>query len=169
MRFHKAAVIVLYEMASDSLILTARTPTLRHHPGEICFPGGRSEQRDKSLRDTALRELKEELGIDKERLSVQRELETVKTLTGYFIYPWLAFIPHIEPYQLNSTEVAAIIRIPMARVREPANYQAIVVEKNGLVFESHQFLDETHYIWGATVRIMMQLSEHPLAPIYRAL
>ena len=59
-----SAVLVLHELATDSLVLTKRSNKLRHHPGEICFPGGIWENQDENLYATALRELNEELGIE---------------------------------------------------------------------------------------------------------
>ena len=77
-----AAVVVLYEHATDSLILTRRSNQLRDQPGEICFPGGHWDEGDQTLYDTALRELQEELGIRAERVQLQKMMKTQKTLSG---------------------------------------------------------------------------------------
>jgi 8-oxo-dGTP pyrophosphatase MutT (NUDIX family) len=155
---HDAAVIVLHEKETDSLILTERSCHLRDHPGEICFPGGRWEEGDNTLYDTALRELQEELGIDSVRVQLQKLLKTEQTLSGYLIHPWLAFIDTISPYQINPLEVTNILRLPMSEVYKRANYQQIRVQRQGLEIVTYQFLAEHHVVWGATARIMMQLS-----------
>ena len=152
-----AAVIVLYEQASDSLILTERNHNLRSHPGEICFPGGRRDDSDKTLFDTALRELQEELDIQPERIHLQKKLQTRPTLTGFIIHPRLASIDTVEPYKLNEAEVVALLRLPMTEVRNPANYKQIMVERRGFKIRTIQFINYNYKVWGATARIMMQL------------
>lgn len=153
----KSSVLVLHEHRSNSIILTERSHELRHHPGEVCFPGGLWEVGDESLYQTALRELEEELGINADRVKFNKQLNTEHTLTGYLIYPWFAEIESIIPYTLNTQEVASIFPIPMAEVCNPKNYQLIEVNRHGIQFFSYQFIADSHFIWGATVRIMMQL------------
>ncbi len=153
----KSAVIVLYEQATDSLILTLRSPHLRHHPGEICFPGGGWEWGDEDLWSTALRELHEELGISEDRVQRIRELSPEITLRGTVINPWLASISSINPYQMNELEVAAIITLPMKLVVNEENYREIVVSGAGREIKSWQFIPSEQNVWGATARIMRQL------------
>lgn len=152
-----AAVIVLYEQLSDSLILTERSNNLRSHPGEICFPGGRPDEGDKTLYDTALRELHEELGIKSERIRFEKKLQTQRTLSGFIIHPWLASIDTVDPYQLNVAEVVALLRLPMSEVRNLANYKQIIVERRGFKIKTFQFINDSYKVWGATAHIMMQL------------
>ncbi|MGQ3887776.1 NUDIX hydrolase [Legionella sp. CNM-1927-20] len=158
MQRRNAAVLVLHERVTHSIILTERSSQLKNHPGEICFPGGLWEEQDETLFATALRELEEELGITADRVTLQKSLAPEQTLTGYLISPWLASIETIEPYFL-SEEVVAVLRVPVAKVCDVAHYQKIEVEKRGLRFMSYQFTAETRFVWGATARIMMQLCE----------
>lgn len=152
-----SAVIVLYESASDSIILTKRTEHLSHHPGEICFPGGGWEKTDKDLYATALRELHEELGIESSRVSLVEQLLPEETLLGAIIHPWLATISSIIPFHANEFEVSSLIYVPMLKVKDPKNYQEFLVERNGLQFTSLKFIGHDEFIWGATARIMRQL------------
>lgn len=152
-----AAVLVLHERSSDSLILTKRSEHLRAHPGEVCFPGGAWEEEDANLYVTALRELGEELGITADRITLIKELKIQKTLLGSIIHPWFASIESINPYQLNSDEVTRIITIPMHLVQSPENYKDIFVECNGYRFKSCEFIFKEDWVWGATARIMKQL------------
>lgn len=112
-----AAVMVLYERASDSLILTKRKENLRAHPGEVCFPGGTWEEGDQDLYATGLRELYEELGIAGDRVTLIRALDPQPTLLGKIIQPWFAHIESVNPYQMNPDEVARLIMIPMPLVQ----------------------------------------------------
>ncbi|MDR3443013.1 MAG: CoA pyrophosphatase [Legionella sp.] len=157
----QAAVIVLYERASDSLILTKRSEHLRAHPGEISFSGGSWEEGDENLYATALRELNEEVGISVDRVTLIRELKTEQTLLGSIIHPWFASIESINPYHLNPDEVTRIIAVPMSLVQSARNYQDIFVERRGFRFKTCEFIFKDDWIWGATARIMRQLSRRP--------
>ncbi len=153
----ESAVIVLLEQATNSLVLTQRSANLRDHPGEVCFPGGRWQAGDADFWLTALRELKEELGVDSQRVTPIQELQREKTLNGSTIHPWLATISMLEPYTVNQREVAAVFTLPMREVRVITNYKEVVVERYGRIVKSCQFTASDYFIWGATARIMKQL------------
>ncbi len=131
--------------------------SLRDHPGEICFPGGRWEASDDDLWSTALRELQEELGVKPERVQLVRALLPQHTLRSSKIYPWLARIQTLQPYSINESEVTSVITIPMKEVLNPANYKEVIVPRYGFSVKSRQFTASEHFIWGATVEIMKQL------------
>lgn len=152
-----AAVMVLYERASDSLILTKRRENLRAHPGEVCFPGGAWEEGDQDLYATGLRELYEELGIACERVTLIKALEPQPTLLGKIIQPWFAHIECVKPYQINPDEVARLIMIPMPLVQSAKNYKDIIVERGHFRFKSCEFVFHEDWVWGATAKIMKQL------------
>lgn len=156
-----SAVLVMHELTTDSLILTKRTSDLRIHPGEVCFPGGRREAQDLNLYETALRETYEELAIAADRITLINELQIETTLLGSVIHPWLVSIDTINPYVLNPQEVAEVLAIPMALVRDVQNYREILVERQGFQFTSWEFVAHQEHIWGATVRIMKQLISLP--------
>ncbi len=156
-RIKEAAVIVLHELSTDSLILTLRSTELREHPGEVCFPGGRWQPGDENLYATALRELQEELGIISSRVQLQGAMQLERTLTGFIIHPWLASIETLSPYQLNNGEVLEVFSLPMQEVIKIANYQEALVHRLGKTILSDQFTASPRFIWGATARIMKQL------------
>src|SRR5690242_524607 len=106
-----SAVMVLHELSTDSLVLTKRSNELLHHPGEICFPGGKQEAKDENLYVTALRELHEELGITADRITLIKKLLIERTLLGTIIQPWFASIQSIRPYYQNPQEVTALVFI----------------------------------------------------------
>ena len=153
-----SAVMVLHELCTDSLILTKRSNQLRQHPGEICFPGGVWEEQDDNFYTTALRELYEELGINADRVTLIKELQTERTLLGTIIHPWLASIESIRPYVQNSDEVTALILIPMSLVTNSKNYRDLMIEKGERRFISCEFIPNDELVWGATARIMKQLT-----------
>ncbi len=153
----ESSVIVLHDLLTDSLILTKRSEALRHHPGEISFPGGQWDTNDEHLYATALRELSEELGIHTDRITLIKELEVERTLLGDVIHPWFGSINSIEPYHLNSDEVDRLLLIPMNLVVNPHNYKETLIKKNGYRIKTYQFIANEDLIWGATARIMRQL------------
>lgn len=153
-----SAVLVMHELSTNCLILTKRSNQLRNHPGEICFPGGVWEKQDENLYATAVRELNEELGITANRVTPIKELLTECTLLGTIIHPWLASIESIRPYYLNLQEVSAMILIPMSLVVNPQNYQELIIERAGKQFKSYKFIPNDELVWGATARIMKQLT-----------
>lgn len=152
-----SAVLVLHELATDSLILTKRSEQLRNHPGEISFPGGKWEESDLTYANTALRELYEELGIRKERVTLIKELREERTLSGIIIHPWFGQIESVEPYELNLDEVTGLITIPMPLVHAARNYRDITVKRYGIHIRTCEFITNREFIWGATARIMKQM------------
>jgi 8-oxo-dGTP pyrophosphatase MutT (NUDIX family) len=153
----QAAVIVLHERSTQCLILTKRSPHLRRHPGELCFPGGVWEEQDDSFYATALRELYEELGIESKRLHLIKALTVEHTRLGSIIHPWLARIDLLEPVCINPQEVDSIIRVPISLVKNPNNYEEIIINRDEVQFKSCKFTGHSEFIWGATARIMKQL------------
>lgn len=156
-RIVHSAVVVLYEQVSDSLILTKRSDQLRAHPGEICFPGGSWEEGDEDYYATALRELQEELGIDSDRVTLIKELNTQRTLLGSIIHPWYASVESVQPYQLNQQEVVRLISIPMTLVQDAKNYKDYILEREGRRYVTCEFTANEDWVWGATAHIMKQL------------
>jgi 8-oxo-dGTP pyrophosphatase MutT (NUDIX family) len=154
-----AAVLVIYHKADDCLVLTKRSEKLKSHPGEICFPGGLHEPNDESLYQTALRELEEELGIEPSRVTFVKELAHQLTLLGTIIHPWLVSIESIKPYSMNVEEVIKVISIPIESVFNPHNYEEFYVEQRGFRFKSCKFKCHDELVWGATAKIMQQLSK----------
>ncbi|MCC5015982.1 MULTISPECIES: NUDIX hydrolase [unclassified Legionella] len=155
----EAGVIVMHDLTTDSLVLTQRSTEMPEHPGEICFPGGRWQEGDDNLYATALRELREELDIDSSRIQLQRSMALERTLTGYIIQPWLVTIESIDPYKANLAEVSAVFSLPLAEVSNLSNYQEVTVKRYGVDIKSYQYMASTYFVWGATARIMMQLSK----------
>ena len=90
----EAAVLIPIVERNDGLkvILTKRSNNLKQHPGQISFPGGKSEKTDKSLVATALRETKEEIGINDKNVEILGQLSQHVTITGFKITPFIGRI-----------------------------------------------------------------------------
>lgn len=134
--------------------LTRRPLTLRKHPGQISFPGGGREPADLTPLHTALRETKEELGIDPEKVEVLGLLGSMPTVTSFWVTPFVGVIPEDVPLTPNPEEIDEVIAAPLWRLRREKRhlYQA---DRDVFVWD-----DARHVVWGATWRMLGQLVEH---------
>ena len=119
-----AAVLVplLWHPGQPTILLTRREAGLRHHAGQISFPGGKQEADDASACAAALREAHEEIGLAPERVTVVGELPAYVTVTGFCVTPVVGLI--LPPVRLTAQvgEVAEIFELPLPLALNPANY-----------------------------------------------
>jgi 8-oxo-dGTP pyrophosphatase MutT (NUDIX family) len=135
-------------------VLTLRPETLRHHPGQVSFPGGRREEEDATPLHTALREAKEELGIPPEAVEVLGMLGTMPTITSFFVTPFVGVIPAGLPLKPDAREIQEVLEVPLLRVRREKR-RAYEADREAFVWEGSE-----RFIWGATYRMVAQLLEH---------
>lgn len=153
-----AAVYVLFGGLEDDpeLLLMRRSGEVRHHRNEWAFPGGVSEPSDESLRDTALRETVEELGVGPADVDHWGALDPVNTRTGFVVWPFVGRLVSQESMSLCSREVAEVINVPFGEISRPESGRTIsIVEENG-VRNTHAYAYNGRIIWGATARIIRQ-------------
>jgi 8-oxo-dGTP pyrophosphatase MutT (NUDIX family) len=158
-----AVLVALYEDAAGELrlILTKRRADLRRHAGEISFPGGRRDERDADLRETALREAEEEIGLDRQRLDVVGALARTSTFaTNYAIHPFVALLaqpPGPAAWRASEFEVESVLEPSLACLR--ASLGRTTIERRGFTFEMDAYLFDGQVVWGATARIVEELLE----------
>jgi 8-oxo-dGTP pyrophosphatase MutT (NUDIX family) len=139
-------------------VFTRRRADLRRHAGEISFPGGRRDPEDADLRDTALREAEEEIGLPRAEVRLLGELPTVSTfVTNYVIHPFVGEIPSGLAWRVSEREVDAVLELPLRALRESRTRTRI--ERRGIAFETDAYILDDHLIWGATARILEHLLE----------
>ena len=144
------------EEREPHLVLTRRRGDLRRHAGEISFPGGRRDRADESLKDTALREAEEEIGLARERVEVIGELPPTATFaTNYVIHPFVATIPEGVAWRLSASEVDAVLELALSELR--ASRTTTELERRGITFTTDAFVLDGNIIWGATARIIEDL------------
>lgn len=141
-----SAVLVVLYGAEPRVLMIVKSPQLRQHAGEVAFPGGRAEPQDADLLGTALRETREELGLEVGRGSVVGELEPVSTFGSNFaVMPFVAALSGL-PQLAPSGEVSQILRIPLGPLLDTADAGRGTFEFEGRV------------IWGASARILLQVA-----------
>jgi 8-oxo-dGTP pyrophosphatase MutT (NUDIX family) len=139
-------------------VFTRRRADLRRHAGEISFPGGRRDPEDADLKDTALREAEEEIGLPRAEVRILGELPPTSTfVTNYVIHPFVGEIPAGLAWQVSEREVDAVLELPLHALRESRTRTRM--QRRGISFETDAYVLEDHLIWGATARILENLLE----------
>jgi 8-oxo-dGTP pyrophosphatase MutT (NUDIX family) len=157
--FGTASVLVpLHEEGGVvSVLLTVRRHDLRHHAGQVSFPGGRVEPGE-GLLEAALREAQEEIGLDPSRAQVLGLLsETVVLQSAYRLTPWVASVPYPYPYAAAPREVEAIWHVPLTALLVPGIHRIERRLAYGLEVDVHHYDVEGRTIWGATARVLSEL------------
>ncbi|WP_246167875.1 CoA pyrophosphatase [Propionivibrio limicola] len=149
--------IVLRE-EQPSVLFTQRTPHLKHHPGQISFPGGRVEPEDTSPAHTALREANEEIGLAPQHVEVVGYLPEYRTGTGYRVTPVVALVT--PPFELRRDphEVAEIFEVPLAFLLDPANIERHSSVLGGRLRNYFAMRFGDYFIWGVTAGIIVTLA-----------
>jgi 8-oxo-dGTP pyrophosphatase MutT (NUDIX family) len=162
-----AAVLVGLVPAKDGweVLLTRRTDQLRDHPGQISFPGGRLEPQDEGPREAALREAREEVGIQPEYVDVLGYLPPHAVVTGFAVCPVVAVLRPGFSLQADPSEVAEIFGVPLDYLLEPANFVAGERSVRGVRLPVYTCQFGPHLIWGATAQILHTLREGIHAPV----
>jgi 8-oxo-dGTP pyrophosphatase MutT (NUDIX family) len=155
----KAAVLVpLYVEDGDlKAVFTKRPADMRRHAGEISFPGGRRDP-DEELRDTALREAEEEIGLMRDVVDVVGALPPTGTfVTNYSIYPFVGLTVPGGAFRPNPIEVDEIVELSLPDL--VAGYEKKRLIRRGVPIRTDTYTVRGHLIWGATARILAGLLE----------
>ena len=140
-----------------SVLLTQRSAALKHHAGQISFPGGRMESSDANVGITALRETQEEVGIGVDLVSVIGYLEPMPTITGYAVTPVIGLIDASAEPVPDHREVESAFEVPLSFLLQPDNRQVVQRELYGKTLPMIEFHYAGHRIWGATAMMILEL------------
>ena len=153
-----AVLLPLISGADPSLVFTRRTEDLPRHPGEISFPGGLMDEGDRDLRQTALREAEEELGIGAGAVDVLGALEPVHTVvSAILIVPFVGVLARRPAFAPSASEIAEVLEYPVTRLVEAET--EVEWPLGGHVYRGFAYGIDGNTIWGATARILHELIE----------
>jgi 8-oxo-dGTP pyrophosphatase MutT (NUDIX family) len=161
-----AVLIPLVERPELTVLFTRRATQLRNHAGQISFPGGRIEPGDGSARAAALREAREEIGLDERFVSVIGYLPDHVVITGFRITPVVASVRPGFELLLASQEVADTFEVPLSYLFDPANHR-MGRRRSAVSGEEVEFREipyGEHNIWGATAGMLLTLYRLCIAP-----
>ncbi len=151
-------VPVVRRATGPSVLLTRRRADLPHHPGQICFPGGRMRDGEDPLR-AALREAEEETGIARRDVTPLGFLDPWETGTGFAIAPLVGIVAADCRLRPCAREVEEIFELPLETVLNPDNHVREVVESRSGRKRHWVIRHPERFIWGATAGILRMLWE----------
>ena len=146
---------VMQRMSNLSVLLTQRSADLKHHAGQVSFPGGRMEAHDDDVRGAALRETHEEVGIEPRHVSVIGYLGAMPTITGYAVTPVVGLVSAAAELVIDRTEVEYAFEVPLEFLLDARNDHWVEREFQGRLFPMVEFHYEDQRIWGATAQMIL--------------
>jgi 8-oxo-dGTP pyrophosphatase MutT (NUDIX family) len=153
-----AVLIAVTDRAEPGLILTMRPETMRRHPGQIAFPGGRVDPEDVDDIAAALREADEEIALPASAVEIVGTLGRYRTISDYEILPVLGVIAPDLVLVPHDVEVAAVFEVPLAFVLDTANLVEQNATLNGVERSYLEIIWGERRIWGATAAILANLA-----------
>ena len=157
-----AAVLIPIIDYPDQLrvLFTQRAKHLKHHPGQVSFPGGKQEDTDGNLLTTAMRETEEEIGITADMVSIIGTLPKFRTISRYEVVPYIGMVTPAYTLRIDANEVDSVFEVPLTHLMDQSNHFIHWVNRRNRQHPIYfiQWQDKT--IWGATASFVRTLSNH---------
>ena len=155
-----AVMILLYPKNGEyCILLNKRSEQVEHHKGEISFPGGARDPEDRDSLETALRETEEEMGINREDVTVIGEMDEVATRSNFRVQVFTGTIEYPYTFNPSAIEIAEVLEFPVSALIDPVNRRAETRWENGELVTSYSYVHEEHVVFGATARILQSCIE----------
>lgn len=156
-----AVLLPILEYTNELTVLfTVRATHLKHHAGQVSFPGGKQEVFDNSLLETALRETHEEVGLPPNEVEIIGNLPLYRTVSRYEVLPYVGFISAPTSLILDKNEVDSTFEVPLSYLMDQRNHLIHWVKRNNEHFPIYFIPWKQHNIWGATAAFVRNLSNH---------
>lgn len=153
--FPQAGVLLpLTNEPEPSIVLTRRSDRLRTHRGQVALPGGRRDERDASLLETALRESEEEIALPPDRVEVLGTLDQVVSRFGILVTPYVGLIPPGLKFQPNPDELESVFQVPVSFFLKDERKRTDVISFRGVTLHVPCWQFEQYEIWGLSAIIL---------------
>lgn len=153
-----AVLLPLVERDELSVLFTQRAAHLKHHAGQVSFPGGKREPGDNNLCLTALREAEEEIGLHPKHVQVVGRLSEYRTFTGFAVTPIIGMVSPNADFTADKGEVARIFEVPLSYLLNRDNHLAYPFTRKRISANVYFIPWEDTFIWGATAAFIRTLS-----------
>jgi 8-oxo-dGTP pyrophosphatase MutT (NUDIX family) len=153
-----AVLVAVVDRPSPTVILTERPETMRTHPGQISFPGGRIDPGDDGPVAAALREAEEEIALPRAFVELVGMADPYRTITGFEVTPVVGVIPPGLALVPRPGEVAAMFEAPLDYLLDPRRQIVRTVEWRGRERSYYEIDWQGRRIWGATAAMIVNLS-----------
>jgi 8-oxo-dGTP pyrophosphatase MutT (NUDIX family) len=150
-----AVMVLLYPKGGEyCILLNKRSEQVEHHKGEISFPGGARDPEDRDSLETALRETEEEMGINRDDITVIGEMDEVVTRSNFLINVFTGTIKYPYPFKPSAIEIAEVLEFPVSALIDPANRRTETRWDDGHPVTLYSYVHQQHVVFGATARIL---------------
>ncbi len=156
-----AAVLlpIVERPAGLTVLFTVRAAGLRHHAGQVSFPGGRMDTLDPGPLEAALRESQEEIGLPASLVEVAGYLPNYLTITGFSVTPVVGFVGAAFRPVVDAEEVSEAFEVPLEVLLEPGNMQLCHKRFMGVRLPYYELPWGRHRIWGATAAMLVNFRD----------
>ncbi len=152
-----AVLIALRDLPQPKVVFTLRHSGLRTHAGQVSFPGGRIDESDADAVSAALREAREEIGLDLHDAQPLGFLDCLDTVSGYCVTPVVARLNADAKLSPQSDEVDSVFERPLVFLLDPANLRQREFITHGKCRSVYEYAGTNPLIWGATASILVNL------------